>query len=67
MTRIRLSLDPPERVQIHREDRPRSEPWWRSFPWHPSLQWAADLPALSEEQACFLRRVHEGLVQGSFQ
>jgi hypothetical protein len=39
---------------------------WRFFPWHPLLYWVADLLKLTQGQECFLRRVHNGLVNREF-
>jgi hypothetical protein len=39
---------------------------WRAFPWHPQLQWVVQCRSLSSQQVEFLRRVHEGLVNGTF-
>jgi hypothetical protein len=39
---------------------------WRRFPWHPRLQWVFQLRSLSPDYFAFLRRVHEGLIQGWF-
>lgn len=40
---------------------------WRALPWHPRLAWEPDLPRLGTDQVAFLRRVHEGLVEGWFE
>ena len=40
---------------------------WRRDPWHPRLAWVPTLTRLSEEQVAFLRRVHQGLVEGWFE
>lgn len=40
---------------------------WRTFPWHYHLTWVTDLRTISPEQEAFLYRVHEGLVEGTFQ
>lgn len=39
---------------------------WRRDPWHPRLAWVPNLARLTEEQVEFLRRVHQGLVEGWF-
>jgi hypothetical protein len=39
---------------------------WRAFPWHPQLHWVVQCRSLSSQQVEFLRRVHEGLVNGTF-
>lgn len=39
---------------------------WRGFPWHPDLQWVAKLRSANSQQLEFLKRVHEGFVQGMF-
>lgn len=39
---------------------------WRDFPWHPALDWVAGCRRLRPPQLEFLRRVHEGLVNGQF-
>lgn len=45
----------------------RVSPSWRTFPWHQDLHWVPECRALSEQQVDFLRRVHDGFVQGIFQ
>jgi hypothetical protein len=40
---------------------------WRSHPWHPRLAWVPTLARLTRDQEFFLRRVHEGLVEGWFE
>jgi hypothetical protein len=56
----------PTSVDIVR-DRSGSPPFnWRTFPWHPHLQWVAHCRSLSTQQIEFLRRVHEGFVNGMF-
>ncbi len=57
---IPTSIDLVRQPLVNRDDS------WRSFPWHPRLHWIADLRSLADEQANFLRRVHAGLVAGSF-
>ena len=39
---------------------------WRTAVWHPALQWVPSMGRLNAEEASFLRRVHDGLVAGSF-
>jgi hypothetical protein len=62
--------EPAVPVAVDRTDRGNGETRageWRRFPWHPTLAWVADLPRLSADAEQFLRRVHDGLVYGSFQ
>jgi len=62
------SMDPavPTSVDLIRE-RTASSPFpWRTFPWHPHLHWVVQCRSLSAQQIEFLRRVHEGLVNGTF-
>jgi hypothetical protein len=62
------SMEPavPTSVDVVR-DRVVSPPFpWRSFPWHPCLHWVAQCRSLSAPQIEFLRRVHDGLVNGTF-
>jgi hypothetical protein len=40
---------------------------WRRDPWHPRLAWVPTLTRLTTEQVAFLRRVHQGLVDGWFE
>src|SRR5260221_1242695 len=40
---------------------------WRTFPWHFRLRWVANLRTITEDQEAFLYRVHEELVEGTFQ
>jgi len=56
----------PTSVDLIRNSAPVPNGLWRTFPWHPRLQWIADLPYVSGDQEQFLRKVHEGLVQGWF-
>lgn len=62
------SLDPavPTGVDVVREPAAPPPFAWRSFPWHPNLHWVAQCRSLSPQQVQFLRRVHEGLVNGTF-
>lgn len=56
----------PTSVDVVR-DRVISPPFsWRSFPWHQRLDWVPQCRGLSTPQIEFLRRVHEGLVNGTF-
>jgi hypothetical protein len=62
------SMDPavPTSVDLLR-DRSGSSPFpWRTFPWHPDLHWVVQCRSLSAQQIELLRRVHEGLVNGTF-
>lgn len=62
------SMEPavPTSVDLVRE-RPGSSPTpWRTFPWHPDLHWVVRCRNLSGQQVEFLRRVHDGLVNGMF-
>lgn len=48
-------------------ERPGASPFsWRTFPWHPHLHWVIHCRSLSAPQIEFLRRVHDGLVNGRF-
>jgi hypothetical protein len=61
-------MDPavPTSVDVVR-DRVIAPPFaWRSFPWHQRLDWVVQCRSLSAPQIEFLRRVHEGLVNGTF-
>jgi len=62
------SMDPavPTSVDIVRDHAARSGFPWRTFPWHPSLHWVVQCRSLSVQQIEFLRRVHDGLVNGTF-
>lgn len=62
------SLEPavPTSVDIVRDQVVRSGFAWRRFPWHPNLHWVARCQSLSVQQVEFLRRVHDGLVNGTF-
>lgn len=62
------SMDPavPTSVDIVR-DRPAPSGFpWRTFPWHPNLHWVVQCRHLSAQQVEFLRRVHDGFVNGTF-
>ena len=39
---------------------------WRTFPWHRSLQWVLQCRSLTADQVSFLRKAHNGLVNGDF-
>jgi len=62
------SMDPPvpTSVDIVRDRVSASGFAWRTFPWHPNLHWVAECRNLSAQQLEFLRRVHEGFVNGRF-
>jgi hypothetical protein len=62
------SMDPavPTSVDVVRDQAASSTFLWRTFPWHPSLHWVVQCRSLSAPQVEFLRRVHEGLVNGTF-
>lgn len=62
------SMDPavPIGVDVVRDQAAQSGFSWRTFPWHPNLHWVAQCRSLSAQQAEFLRRVHEGFVNGAF-
>jgi hypothetical protein len=62
------SMDPavPTSVDVVRDQGVPSPFAWRSFPWHPNLHWVVQCRSLSAQQIEFLRRVHEGLVNGTF-
>lgn len=55
-----LSIDLARSAPMERESD------WRTFPWHRSLQWVLECSNLTSDQVSFLRRVHAGLVDGSF-
>jgi len=56
----------PTSVDLVRHEAARSPFPWRTFPWHPDLDWVPECRSLSAQQIEFLRRVHEGLVNGMF-
>ncbi|MEW6269188.1 MAG: hypothetical protein AB1689_07825 [Thermodesulfobacteriota bacterium] len=62
------SMDPavPSSVDIVRDQAAPSGFPWRTFPWHPNLQWVVQRRNLSTQQVEFLRRVHDGFVNGMF-
>lgn len=62
------SMDPavPTSVDVVRVQSTLPSISWRAFPWHPQLQWVVQCRSLSSQQVEFLRRVHEGLVNGTF-
>lgn len=63
------SLTPmiPRFVTRNRPPHKSPERWWSTFAWHPRLAWVARLTTLSTRQARFLRKVHEGLINGWFE
>jgi hypothetical protein len=62
------SMDPavPISVDIVREQAAPSGLPWRTFPWHPNLHWVVQCRNLSTQRVGFLRRVHDGFVNGMF-
>jgi hypothetical protein len=62
------TMDPaiPTSVDLVRGQSPSPSLSWREFPWHPRLQWVAQHRRLSAQQIDFLRRVHDGFVNGLF-
>lgn len=62
------SMDPtvPSSVDVVRDQTASSPFPWRTFPWHPNLHWVVQCRSLSAQQVEFLRRVHEGIVNGTF-
>ncbi|NOJ81071.1 DUF2399 domain-containing protein [Myxococcus xanthus] len=62
------SMDPavPTSVDIVRERSMPSDFSWRTFPWHQNLHWVVQCRNLSTQQVEFLRRVHDGFVNGMF-
>jgi hypothetical protein len=52
---------------IRKECAPALSFSWRTFPWHQNLHWVPQCRGLSVKQLDFLRRVHDGFVQGLFQ
>jgi hypothetical protein len=61
------SMDPavPTSVDVVRHQA-ASGSSWRTFPWHRDLHWVAQCRSLSGQQVEFLRRVHDGFVNGTF-
>lgn len=57
----------PTSVDLITEGRQPATFDWRTFPWHVSLAWVPSLPRLTQRQLGFLRRVHDGLVNGEFE
>lgn len=62
------SLGPavPTSVDVVRDQPTASSFAWRTFPWHPHLHWVVQCRSLSTQQIDFLRRVHQGFVNGMF-
>jgi hypothetical protein len=62
------SMDPavPTSVDVVRDQAAAAAFPWRTFPWHPNLHWVVQCRSLFPLQVEFLRRVHEGLVNGTF-
>jgi hypothetical protein len=62
------SIDPavPISIDVVREPTEPSGFSWRTFPWHPNLHWVVRCRSLSGQQIEFLRRVHDGFVNGIF-
>ena len=62
------SLDPavPTSVDVVRDHSTPARFPWRTFPWHPNLHWVVQCRNLSTQQVEFLRRVHDGFVNGIF-
>jgi len=62
------SMDPavPTSIDVVRDSTASRSFSWRTFPWHSHLNWVAQCRGLSGQQIEFLRRVHEGFVNGMF-
>jgi hypothetical protein len=62
------SMEPavPTSVDIVRNASTPSSFPWRTFPWHQHLHWVVQCRRLSTQQVEFLRRVHDGFVNGTF-
>ena len=62
------SMDPavPTSIDVVRDPAGLTGLSWRTFPWHPNLHWVVQCRSLSSQQIDFLRRVHEGFVNGMF-
>lgn len=62
------SIDPsvPTSVDIIRDEATPAGFPWRTFPWHQNLHWVVQCRSLSTRQIEFLRRVHDGFVNGTF-
>lgn len=62
------SMDPPvpTSVDIVRDPSMPSGFPWRTFPWHQNLHWVVQCRNLSAQQVEFLRRAHDGFVNGMF-
>ena len=56
----------PTSVDVVRDQSTSSPFPWRTFPWHHHLHWVVQCRGLSAQQVEFLRRVHEGFVNGTF-
>lgn len=56
----------PLKATLRREGATRRDDSWRTYPWHADLAWVADRRMLTAEQVGFLRRVHDGLRDGTF-
>lgn len=56
----------PRQVTVVHYPRASTDKHWQRIPWHPQLSFIADLPHLPDEQFAFLKRVHDGLADGSF-
>lgn len=56
----------PRAVRVARPEAAPVDDSWRRLPWHPALQWVPELRTQLAGEIPFLRRVHEGLVQGAF-
>jgi hypothetical protein len=56
----------PKAVVLASAPAPPRDDAWRREPWHPALAWVPRLQRLAEDQLTFLRRVHQGLVEGWF-
>lgn len=62
------SMEPsvPTSIDLVREHVAPSRFTWKTFPWHPNLHWVVQCRHLSVQQLEFLRRVHDGFVNGTF-
>ena len=61
------SIRLPTRITLNRADSPDAADDWKLFPWHPKLQWVLERRNVRRDHVRFLKRVHQGLVDGTFQ
>lgn len=57
----------PTKVSLCSSEQSEEKTNWRTFAWHPALQWVLDRRHVIPGHFQFLKKVHQGLVEGWFE